>query len=418
MSKIEERFESACERYGELGVDVHKALDKFSKIKISLHCWQGDDIGGFEAADSAIGGGQADTGNYPGKARTPDQLRQDLDKAYSLIPGTHRLNLHAIYLENGGKKVERDEITIDHFQGWIDWAKEKGLGLDFNPTFFAHPKADSGFTLGSPDKEIRDFWIRHGQRCREIGAEMGRQLNSPCVVNNWMPDGMKDIPADRLGPRRRMEEALDTILERKFNEQYLRDSVESKLFGIGSESYVVGSHEYFVGYAVKNGILYCLDAGHFHPTEGIADKLSGLALFIKEFLLHVSRGVRWDSDHVVIWNDELRATAEELVRCELLDRVHIGLDYFDATINRIAAWTIGTRSMLKALLAAILDPIDQLKTLELEKDYTRRLGIMEQMKSMPFGDVWDWYCQRCGVPVGEKWIDEVKKYETEVLSKR
>lgn len=416
MSKIEERFQSACQRYGELGVNVQQVIDNFSKIKISVHCWQGDDINGFESIDLSSSG--AAPGVCPGRARTPDELRMDAEKALSLIPGTHRFNLHAIYLENGGNKVERDEISIDHFQGWVDWAKEHGLGLDFNPTYFAHPKADSGFTLASGTKDIRDFWIRHGQRCREIGAEMGRLLNSPCVVNHWMPDGMKDIPADRLSPRRRMEESLDSIFEQKYNEQYLLDAVESKLFGIGSESYVVGSHEFFVGYTVKNNKLYCLDSGHFHPTEGIADKLSGLAPFIKEFLLHVSRGVRWDSDHAVIWNDELRAIAEELVRCELLQRVHIGLDYFDASINRIAAWTIGTRSILKALLAAMLDPIDQLCVLEIERDYTRRLGLMEEMKSMPFGDVWDWYCERCGVPVGEKWIDEAKKYEMEVLSKR
>lgn len=418
MSRILQNFELARERYAELGVDVEKALAKLEKIKISLHCWQGDDVGGFESSDGLQGGGILATGNYFGKARTSAELRQDAEKAFSLIPGKHRFNLHAIYLDSQGKKVDRDQIGPEHFQGWIDWAKANGLGLDFNPTYFSHPKAVDGLTLAHADKGIRDFWIRHGICCRNIAEAMGKALGSPTVTNFWMPDGYKDIPVDRLAPRRRMKEALDEIFARKIDAAYELDAVESKLFGIGSESYVVGSHEFFMGYAIKNNKLLCLDAGHFHPTEGIADKLSSSSLYVKEFLLHVSRGVRWDSDHVVIWNDDLRAIAEELVRNDLLDRVHIGLDYFDATINRIAAWTIGTRAMLKSLMVALLEPIEKMRQWELDGDYTRRLAMLEELKSMPFAAVWEFYCEKMGVPVNEKWIEDVKKYEVDVLAKR
>lgn len=419
MNKIEKAFELAKERYAEIGVDVDAALKKIASVPISLHCWQGDDVGGFESAAGLTGGGILSTGNYPGKARTPDELRQDAEKAFSLIPGKHRFNLHAIYLENQGKKIPRDEIQPEHFKGWIDWAKAKKLhGLDFNPTCFSHELAADGFTLSSPKKSTRDFWIRHGICCRKIGEAMGRALGTPCVINHWMPDGMKDIPVDRLGFRERMMASLDAILGVEIPKRYVLDSVECKLFGIGSESYVVGSHEFFMGYAMSRGTLLTLDSGHFHPTECIADKLSSISLFVKEFLLHVSRGVRWDSDHVVIWNDELRFIAEELVRNNLLARTHIGLDFFDGTINRVAAWTIGTRSMIKALLTAMLDPIAQLRKQEKAADYTSRLATLEEMRSMPFAAVWDYYCQKQNVPVGLDWLKEVKNYEAEELSKR
>ncbi len=418
MSLTQKAFECAKQRYQDLGVDVEKAMQKLAAVKISLHCWQGDDVGGFESTAGLTGGGILATGNYPGKARTPEELRQDAEIAFRLIPGTHRFNLHAIYLENGGKKVDRDEIGPEHFEGWIDWAKRLGLGLDFNPTYFSHPYAEDGFTLSNHDKKIRKFWIRHGIACRRIAAEMGKKLKTPSVVNFWMPDGYKDIPVDRLAPRKRMKESLDEIFAEEINPRHELDALESKLFGIGSETYVVGSHEFCMGYTLTTDKLLCLDAGHFHPTEGIADKISSCMLFGKEMLLHVSRPVRWDSDHVVIWNDDLRAIAEELVRNNFLDRVHIGLDFFDATINRIAAWTIGTRAMLKSLLAAMLEPLGDLRRWELEGDYTRRLAVLEELKSMPFGPVWDEYCDRNKVPVGTAWLDEVRRYEQTVQSKR
>ncbi|MCL2304724.1 MAG: L-rhamnose isomerase [Planctomycetaceae bacterium] len=418
MNTIAQSFNFAKERYSQIGVNVEKAMERLAAIKVSLHCWQGDDVGGFESAAGLTGGGILATGNYPGKARTPQELRQDAEVAYKMIPGKHRFNLHAIYLENGGKKVERDEIGPEHFKGWINWAKVNGLGLDFNPTYFSHPKAADGFTLSHHDKKIRKFWIRHGIACRKIAEEMGKKLHTPSVVNFWMPDGYKDIPADRLAPRKRMAESLDEIFEEKISPKHELDAVESKLFGIGSETYVVGSHEFFMGYAASRKKLLCLDAGHFHPTEGIADKLSSCSMFIDEMLLHVSRPVRWDSDHVVIWNDDLRGIAEELVRNNLLNRVHIGLDFFDATVNRIFAWVIGTRAMLKALLAALLEPIDQIRKWELEGDFSRRLAMLEELKTMPFGAIWDMYCEKNGVPVGMNWIEPVRKYEADVLLKR
>ncbi|MCR5359524.1 MAG: L-rhamnose isomerase [Thermoguttaceae bacterium] len=419
MNKVEKAFELAKERYAEIGVDVDAALKKIAAVPISLHCWQGDDVGGFESAAGLTGGGILSTGNYPGKARTPDELRQDAEKAFSMIPGKHRFNLHAIYLENHGKAIPRDEIQPEHFKGWIDWAKTQKLnGLDFNPTCFSHEFAADGYTLSHPKKSIRDFWIRHGICCRKIGEAMGRAMHSPCVINHWMPDGIKDIPVDRLAPRQRMMESLDAILGVDISKRYVLDSVECKLFGIGSESYVVGSHEFYMGYAMSRGTLLTLDTGHFHPTEVVADKLSSLSLYVKEFLLHVSRGVRWDSDHVVIWNDELRQIAEELVRNNLLGRTHIGLDFFDGTINRVAAWTIGTRSMIKALLSAMLDPIAEMRKEEKAFDYTSRLATLEEMKTMPFAAVWDYYCQSKDVPVGMDWLKELKKYEAEVQSKR
>lgn len=416
--QIEKAYEYAREAYAAYGVDVESALERLGQIRVSLHCWQGDDVGGFEHGEGLSTGGIQATGNYPGKARTAEELRRDLEQAYRLIPGKHRLNLHAMYAELGGKKVDRNELGPEHFANWTAWAAEHGLGMDFNPTFFAHPKAEDGFTLAHPDPGIRRFWIEHGIACRKIGAHFGRTLGTPCVTNIWVPDGMKDTPADRLAPRARLRDSLDAILAERIDPAHHRDAVESKLFGIGSESYVAGSHEFYLGYAVRNHVLLCLDAGHFHPTEGIADKISSVLLYVDELLLHVSRGIRWDSDHVVILSDDLRATAEEIVRNGFVDRVHIGLDFFDASINRIAAWVTGTRALLKALLGALLEPADRLRTLERDGDYTGRLALFEEIKTLPFGAVWDCHCLRQGVPVGLAWLDEVRRYERDVLSKR
>jgi L-rhamnose isomerase len=406
------------EIFAQSGVDTEKALERLSKIPISLHCWQGDDVGGFENSGGELGGGLAVTGNYPGKARTPDELRRDLEKTYSLLPGKHRLNLHAFYAETDGQRVERNELTAAHFRGWIDWAKAQKLGLDFNPTYFSHPKAADGFTLAHRDKAIRQFWVEHGIACRKIGAAMGKALGTTCVTNIWIPDGFKDTPVDRKGPRERLVESLDTIFAVPINSQHNLDAVEPKLFGLGSESYVVGSHEFYLGYAVRNKKLLCLDAGHFHPTETIADKISAVFSSLDEILLHVSRGVRWDSDHVVILSNELEAIAQELVRGDFLGRTHIGLDYFDASINRVAAWTVGARSMIKALLMALLEPIGKLREAEGAGDFTSRLALLEAAKTLPCGAVWEMYCERQGVPGELEWLAEVKRYEKEVLSKR
>jgi L-rhamnose isomerase len=418
MSTLDKAYEIAKEQYAEIGVDTDKALERLASIPISLHCWQGDDVGGFENSGEDLGGGLAVTGAYPGKARTADELRSDLDLALSLIPGKHRLNLHACYAETGGKKVDRDALEPKHFDKWIEWAKKNRMGMDFNPTYFAHSLASDGFTLAHPDKKIRDFWVQHGIACRKIGAAIGEALGKACVTNVWIPDGFKDLPIDRKGPRERLTESLDALFAEKLNPKHNLDAIESKLFGIGSESYVVGSHEYYLGYAIKNNKVLCLDAGHFHPTEVISDKLSAVMCHLDEVLLHVSRGVRWDSDHVVILGDELYAIAQELVRGDYLNRVHIGLDFFDASINRIAAWVIGTRSMIKALLAALLEPIDKLRNLEKSGDFTSRLAMLEEQKTRPLGAVWDYYCQRNEMPVGSGWLAKVKDYESKVLSAR
>ncbi len=414
---IEKTYHLARDVYRNIGVDTDKALENLRKIPVSLHCWQGDDISGFEGSSLNDGGIMA-TGNYPGKASNADELRTDLDKALSLIPGRHRINLHAIYAETDGSKVERNQLQPEHFSRWIDWAKAARLGLDFNPTFFSHPKATNGFTLASTDDGIRKFWIEHGIACRKIGESMGKTLGTTCITNIWIPDGYKDIPIDRKAPRERLEKSLDEIFAQKMDSSSILDSVESKLFGIGSESYVVGSHEFYMGYAIKNNKLLCLDAGHFHPTEVISDKISAALLFLDEILLHVSRGVRWDSDHVVILSDELNAIAGEIIRGDFTDRVHIGLDFFDASINRLAAWVIGTRCMIKALLFAMLEPLEKLRALEADGDYTSRLAMLEELKTMPAGAVWDYYCMKSGVPVGPNWLKEVKDYEKTVLSKR
>ncbi len=408
----------AMDAYAALGVDTESALQTLSNTPVSLHCWQGDDVGGFEKTAGAPGGGLAVTGNYPGKARSIAELRADLEQAYSLIPGHHRLNLHACYGDFSAGRVDRDQLTVTQFQSWIDWAKSHGLGLDFNPTFFAHPKADDGLTLTHPDAGIRSFWIDHAKACRRIGAEMGRQLGTAAVTNVWIPDGSKDLPADRKGPRARLEASLDAIFAETINPQHNLDAVESKLFGIGSEAFVAGSHEFYLGYSVRNRILCCLDAGHFHPTENLADKISSVLQFVPEILLHVSRGVRWDSDHVVLLDDPTIQLMQELVRGDFLARTHIGLDYFDASINRVAAWVIGARNTLKALLLALLEPTDQLRELEDSGDFTGRLALMEECKSLPWGLVWDEHCRRQEVPAGNSWVSNIKTYESSVLSLR
>jgi L-rhamnose isomerase len=412
-------YDLSREAYAALGVDTEKALETLARTPISVHCWQGDDVGGFESASAGDpGGGLAVTGNHPGRARTPDELRADLEKVFSLVPGKHRLNLHAFYLENGGKKVDRDQIETGHFQGWIDWAKANGLGMDFNPTCFAHPKATDGFTLAHGDQSIREFWIEHAKRCRTIGADIGRALGSACVVNVWIPDGYKDLPVDRVAPRRRLLESLDAIFAEKLPASDEIDAVECKLFGIGSESYVAGSHEFYLGYAVSRQKAVCLDAGHFHPTETLADKISSVLLFVPRLLLHVSRGVRWDSDHVVLLDDPTRAVMEELVRGDFLGRTSIGLDYFDASINRVAAWVIGIRATQKALLLALLEPSKHLRKAETDGNLTARLALLEEAKSLPWGAVWDEFCRRSNVPVGAAWLPEAEAYGQETTRLR
>jgi L-rhamnose isomerase len=417
--KIESAYKYAKEQYAALGVDTEEALKKLSGIKISLHCWQTDDVGGFETPDAELGGGGIQvTGNYPGKARTIEQLRNDIEKVLTLVPGKHRLNLHAIYGDFKGEKVDRDQIEIKHFQSWIDWAKKLGLGLDFNPTCFSHPYADDGFTLSSKNEKIRKFWVEHVKRTRKIAAEMGRQLGTPAVNNIWVPDGSKDIPVDRNGYRELLKKSLDEIFAEKYSKEYLKDSVECKLFGIGSESMVVGSHEFYMGYAVKNNILLCLDMGHFHPTEQVGDKISSMLQFLDGILLHVSRGVRWDSDHVVIQSDELQLLVSEIVRAKAIDKINIGLDYFDGSINRIGAYVIGIRATQIAFLNAFLEPTGTLRNYEEQGRNFERLALLDLMKTKPFGAVYDYYCMTNNIPVAEEYIKTVNDYEAEVIKKR
>ena len=416
---VEKAYQLAKAQYAELGVDTKKVLADMDKVVISLHCWQTDDVGGFEKEGAELGGGgiQA-TGNFPGKARTIQQMRADLDKVMSLLPGKQRLSLHAIYGEFGGKLVDRDKIEVKHFQGWINWAKKRKIGLDFNCTCFSHPLADDGFTLSSKNPGIRKFWIEHTKRCRAIAAEMGKQLGTPSVHNIWIPDGSKDTPVDRYTLRKLLKKSLDEIFSVKYPKKYLKDSIESKLFGIGSESMVVGSHDFYLGYAVTNNTMITLDNGHFHPTEQVGDKISSILLFIDELLLHLTRGVRWDSDHVLTFNDELLLIAQEIVRAKALNRVNIGLDFFDASLNRIGAYVIGTRSAQMAFLYALLEPLKTLVKFEEEGKNFERLSYLELMKSRPFGAVWDYYCLMNKVPVGLEYIEEIRKYENMVLSKR
>ena len=417
MKSVEKAYELARERLAEIGVDTEEALRRLEQIKISMHCWQGDDVRGFLFRERALSGGIQATGNYPGAARTPSELRADMEMALRLIPGKHRINLHSTYADTD-ERIDLDEIEPRHYESWVQWAREQGLGLDFNPTCFSHEKSESGFTLASADRGIRDFWIEHCKRSRRVSAYFGRELQSPSVNNIWIPDGYKDTPIDRLAPRRRLLSALDEIFREPIDERYNLDAVESKVFGIGSESYVVGSHEFYLGYAVKNQKLLTLDAGHFHPTEVISGKISAVLLFCNELLLHVSRPVRWDSDHVVILDDELQQIASELVRGDLLSRTHIGLDFFDASINRIAAWVIGMRSMQKALLHALLEPTDRLREYELAGDFTSRLAWLEELKVLPMQAVWDYFCESSSVPAGLEWLDDMRRYEAQVLEAR
>jgi L-rhamnose isomerase len=412
-------YSSAKEAYASCGVDCEAALAALAATPVSLHCWQGDDVAGFERPGAKLdGGGLQVTGRYPGKARSIDELRADLEMALRLIPGRHRVNLHAMYGEFAGRKVERNEVGPVHFSGWIEWARSRGLGLDFNPTFFSHPLSDDGFTLSHRDVAVRMFWIEHAAACRRIAAAMGRALGTPAVTNLWIPDGCKDSPADRKGPRERLEESLDAAFSEPIDEAHQIDAVESKLFGIGSESYVVGSHEFYLGYAVKRQKLLCLDMGHFHPSESVADKVSSLLQFVPGLLLHVSRGVRWDSDHVVLFDDPTRAVMEEVVRGGFLGRTHIGLDFFDASINRIAAWAIGARNTQKCLLAALLEPAAELRRLENAGDFAARLAQIEEDKTLPLGAVWDEFCLRNDTPADRRWFAEVRRYEKDVLASR
>jgi len=411
------RYEYAKERYAEIGVDADKALALLQKVRISMHCWQGDDVGGFEAADSALSGGIAATGNYPGKARNAAELMSDMDMALSLIPGKHKLNLHAIYAV-ADKPVARDALEPAHFAAWVDYAKERGLGLDINPTLFSHPLAADSLTLSHPDESIRKFWIAHCKAMRRVGTHFGQELGMPAVNNIWIPDGYKEQPADRLTPRARLKASLDEILAEPADPRWLMDTVESKLFGIGLEAYTVGSHEFYLNYAASGKASCLLDNGHYHPTELVSDKLSAMLLFYDKIALHVTRGVRWDSDHVVVLDDELKEIAKEIVRCSALERVVIGLDYFDASINRVAAWVTGMRNMQKALLFALLMPVETLRAYQDAGSFTRLLAMQEELKTFPFADVWQRFCEQNNVYAGEQWIAAVEKYEAEVLSQR
>jgi len=416
---IEQSFALARERYAEHGADVDAALSTLATVSLSIHCWQGDDVGGFERPDASLsGGGIQVTGNYPGRARNVGELHMDLEKALSLLPGRHRVNLHAMYGEFGGKRVDRDQVEPAHYRGWVEWAKPKGLKLDFNPTLFSHPKAADGWTLSHPDEGVRAFWVEHVRRCRAIAAYLGRELGSPCIHNLWIPDGAKDLVADRWTPRRLLRQALDAIFVTAYPANEMRDSLESKLFGIGSEAFVVGSHEFYLGYALAKGKMICLDLGHFHPTESIADKVSAILQFSNELLLHLSRGLRWDSDHVVTLNDEVQAVMAEVVRGDALRRVHLALDYFDASMNRVGAWVIGGRATLKALLAALLEPREELRAAEAAGDNFARLALLEEMKTLPLGAIWDYHCHQSGVPAGSDWWSDIRAYETDVLSRR
>ncbi|MGX9518066.1 L-rhamnose isomerase [Vibrio mediterranei] len=419
MSKeqIISAYKQAKAVFEKYGVDTDKAMELLSQTAISMHCWQGDDVRGFESPETALSGGIQATGNHPGAAKTPDQLRADMERAFSLIPGKKRVNLHAIYID-ADEYVERDQIKPEHFSRWVEWAKKQGLGLDFNPTLFSHPKADDGLTLSHPDEDIRQFWIEHVKASRKISEYFGRELGTASFMNIWIPDGMKDQPVDRLSPRTRLADSLDKALAEKISPEFHKDAVESKLFGIGAEAFTVGSNEFYLAYAATRGTALCLDAGHFHPTEVISDKISACSLYVNDLQLHVTRPVRWDSDHVVSFDDETQAIMREIVRNNLLDRVAIGLDFFDASINRVAAWVIGTRNAQKALLKALLEPVEQLKAAEASFDYTTRLGLIEEAHSLPWAAVWNYHCLQNEVPVGFDWINDVKDYEATILETR
>jgi L-rhamnose isomerase len=416
---IKKAYEIAKQQYKQLGIDTDEALEQMKNLQISMHCWQADDVGGFETPESELeGGGIQVTGNYPGKARTLDEVRQDLDKAMSLLPGKQKINIHAIYGDFGGKLVDRDQIDVQHFQRWIDWAKERGIGIDFNCTCFSHPKADGGFTISSKNEEIRKFWVQHIKQCRKIAASIGEQTGIPSVHNIWVPDGSKDIPVDRFTHRALLKKSLDEIFSVDYPNEHLKDSIESKLFGIGAEAMTVGSYDFYLPYAAKNDKLICLDNGHYHPTEEVGDKISSVLLYIDEIMLHVTRGVRWDSDHVVTLNDDVRSIAQEIIRAKALNRVNVGLDFFDGSINRIGAYVIGTRAAQQAFLYALLEPTDKMRQYEENENYFERLALLELMKTKPFGAVWDYYCLMNDVPVSEDYIADIQQYEKDVLSKR
>jgi L-rhamnose isomerase len=417
--RIEQSYALARESYASLGVDTDDVLKKMNDVVISLHCWQADDVSGFEAPDAVLsGGGIQATGNYPGKASTIREMRDDLEKVLSLLPGKHRLNLHAMYGDFGGKRVDRDEIEVKHFQSWIDWCREQDIGMDFNASFFSHPKAASGFTLSSKNAGIRAFWTEHLKRCRAISADIGKQLGTPCVHNTWIPDGSKDTPVDRNGHRDLLKVSLDEAMAVDYPKAHMKDAVESKLFGIGAEAMTVGSHDFYLGYAISRNKLICLDNGHFHPTEQVGDKISACLQFVDEVLLHITRPIRWDSDHVATLDDDVKMIAAEVIRGNFLNRVNIGLDFFDASINRIGAYVVGTRAAKKAFMIALLEPAEMLKDLEESGQYFERLAFLEELKSKPFGAVWDYYCLQEGVPAGEAYISEIKQYEKNILSKR
>lgn len=419
MTQFDKHYATARDRYAEIGVDTDSALKQLQDISLSLHCWQADDVGGFERPGATLeGGGIQATGNYPGKARTIDEMRSDLEFVYSLLPGKHRLSLHAIYGDFGGKFVERDSIGPVHFRSWVHWAMQQHIGIDFNSTFFSHPKAADGFTLAHTDKSIRDFWIEHAKRCREISEYLGKELGSRCIHNLWIPDGTKDITVNRFRHRELLTESLDKIFKRKNNPKFTRDSVESKLFGIGSEAYVVGSHEFYLGYTIRKNIMLCVDIGHFHPTESCADKVSALFQYLDELLFHITRSVRWDSDHVVTLNDPVTELMQEIVWAGKLNNVSLGLDFFDASINRIGAYVIGARATLKALLLALLSPIKRLREYESKNQNFERLALLEECKSFPFAAVWDHYCHSNDVPAGHSYIPMIQEYEARVLSNR
>jgi len=418
--KIKEAYSRAKEKYAKYDIDTDEAVKKLEDVNISLHCWQGDDVGGFEEPDAELeGGGIEATGNFPGKARTIEELRQDLDKVMSLLPGKQKLNLHASYGDfTGDNDVDRDEITIDNFQGWIDWAKERNTGIDFNCTCFSHPKAASGFTLSSKDEEIRQFWIEHVKRCRKIAAEMGKQTGMTSIHNIWVPDGSKDNPVDRFGHRKLLKDSLDEIFEEEYSDEYMRDSLESKLFGIGAEAMTVGNYDFYYGYAIDNNKLFCLDNGHYHPTEKVDDKIASVLMYLDELMLHLTRGIRWDSDHVVTFNEEIKGILSEVVRCGALDNTNIGLDFFDASINRVGAYITGARAAQKSLLYALLEPSELLQDYEENDKLFERLFTFEKMKGMPWGAVWDYYCLKNDVLTDEEVIPEVQNYEENVLANR
>ena len=412
--KIKQAYDYAVERYAAIGVDVEKAMEQLQKVQLSLHCWQADDVTGFESTGELTGGIQA-TGNYPGKARNIDELRADILKAASLIPGKHRLNLHEIYGDFGGKFVDRDQVEPAHFESWMQWAQENGMKLDFNSTSFSHPKSGD-LSLSNPDPEIRNFWIEHTKRCRAIAEEMGKRQNDPCIMNLWVHDGSKDITVNRMQYRALLKDSLDQIFEVKYDN--MKDCIESKVFGIGLESYTVGSNDFYIGYAAQNQKIITLDTGHFHPTESVADKVSSMLLYVPELMLHVSRPVRWDSDHVTIMNDDTLDLCKEIVRCDALDRVHVGLDYFDASINRLGAYVVGSRATQKCMLQALLEPLPLLRKYEANGQGFERLALLEECKSLPWNAVWDMFCLKNGVPVGEAFIADIEKYEADVTSKR